>query len=158
MTDLTPELHRTELRKRRQHRRRIAILAFVVLLLVTAGGIFSATRDSTSDAAAPKPTTTLSKADAGLSTAFGTTPLRAPTTPGADVAVYATPEATALPVAMLSAKTEYVFPRTVLAFDAYQDWLHVYLPTRPNDATGWVKASDLVVSQPLEYQIKVNLA
>ena len=43
-------------------------------------------------------------------------------------------------------------------FDQYQDWLHVYLPSRPNDATGWIKAADVTVSQPLEYQIKVSLA
>ena len=43
-------------------------------------------------------------------------------------------------------------------FDQYQDWLHVYLPTRPNDATGWIKAADVTVSKPLEYQIKVSLA
>jgi lipoprotein-anchoring transpeptidase ErfK/SrfK len=49
-------------------------------------------------------------------------------------------------------------PRSFLVFDKYQDWLHVYLPIRPNDATGWIKASDVTVSPPLEYQIKVSLA
>jgi lipoprotein-anchoring transpeptidase ErfK/SrfK len=64
----------------------------------------------------------------------------------------------ATPVSTLSPKTEYTLPRSFLAFDRYQDWLHVYLPTRPNDATGWIKASDVEMSQPLEYQIKVSLA
>ena len=40
----------------------------------------------------------------------------------------------------LSAQTEYTLPRSFLAFDQYQDWLHVYLPTRPNSSTGWIKA------------------
>ena len=31
----------------------------------------------------------------------------------------------------LSTKTEYLAPRTLLAFDQYQDWLHVYLPDAP---------------------------
>ena len=58
----------------------------------------------------------------------------------------------------LSAQTEYTLPRSFLAFDQYQDWLHVYLPTRPNSSTGWIKESDVTVSPPLEYQIKVSLA
>lgn len=157
MTDPTPELGRTELRRRRQIRRRIAILAVVGLLVVTAGGIFFATRSDDS-ARATAHTTTLSQADAGLSTSFGTAPMRAATTKGGDIALYAAPDPAAQPIATLSPKTEYVFPRTVLAFDAFKDWLHVYLPTRPNDATAWVKASDVIVSQPLEYQVRVNLA
>lgn len=161
MTDPTKQAgtRRTELRKRRQTRRRIAIVAVVVLLIVAAGGVFLATRDRGTESAAPKPTTTapLTQAGAGLSTTLGTAPLRAATTKGADIAVYATPDAAAQPVSTLSPQTEYTLPRTVLAFDQYQDWLHVYLPTRPNDATGWVKASDVTVSAPLEYQIKVSL-
>ena len=77
---------------------------------------------------------------------------------GGDVAVYASPDANAQPTTTLPAKTEYTLPASFLVFDQYQDWLHVYLPVRPNDATGWIKASDVTVSQPLEYQIKVSLA
>jgi lipoprotein-anchoring transpeptidase ErfK/SrfK len=58
----------------------------------------------------------------------------------------------------LPKQTEYLLPRTLLAFDQYQDWLHVYLPIRPNDTTGWIKSSDVIVSKPLQYQIKVSLA
>jgi lipoprotein-anchoring transpeptidase ErfK/SrfK len=164
MTDPTPQngMPRTEWRKRRQTRRRVAIIAVVVVLLVVAaGGVFFATRGSdTKTAAAPKPTTTtaVAQAGAGLSTGFGVAPMRAATTKGGDIAVYATPDAAAQPVSTLSPQTEYTLPRTMLAFDQYQDWLHVFLPTRPNDATGWIKASDVTVSQPLEYQIKVSLA
>ncbi len=150
---------RAEVRKRRRTRRRFAVLAVVILLVVAAGGVFLATRDG-GDTAAAKPTTAtaLTQAGVGLSTGFGVAPLRAATTKGGDIAVYATPDPAAAPVSTLSPQTEYTLPRTVLAFDQYQDWLHVYLPTRPNDATGWIKASDVTVSPPLEYQIKVNLA
>ena len=86
------------------------------------------------------------------------TPLRSATTKGGEIPVYASPDAAAAPVSTLSPETEYTLPRSFLAFDQYQDWLHVYLPTRPNDATGWIKAADVSVSQPLEYQIKVSLA
>jgi lipoprotein-anchoring transpeptidase ErfK/SrfK len=161
MTDPTPEngTRRTELRKRRESRRRIAVISVLVLLIVVVGGVFLATRDSgSSGAAAPKPTLSLTQAGAGLSTSFGVAPMRAATTKGGDLAVYATPDAAAQPTTTLSAQTEYTLPRTVLAFDQHQDWLHVYLPTRPNDATGWIKVSDVAVSQPLDYQIKVTLA
>jgi lipoprotein-anchoring transpeptidase ErfK/SrfK len=161
MTDPTPEngTRRTELRKRRESRQRITVISVLVLLIVAVGGVFVATRDTgSSGAAAPTPTRSLTQAGAGLSTSFGVAPMRAATTKGGDLAVYATPDAAAQPTTTLSAQTEYTLPRTVLAFDQHQDWLHVYLPTRPNDATGWIKASDVAVSQPLDYQIKVSLA
>jgi lipoprotein-anchoring transpeptidase ErfK/SrfK len=160
MTDPTPDntTRRTQLRKRRQARRRAAVIAVVLLLIVAVGGVFFATRDTGSSQAAPKPAPALSQAGAGLSTSFAVAPMRAATTKGGDLAVYATPDVAAKPTTTLSAQTEYTLPRTVLAFDQHQDWLHVYLPTRPNDATGWVKASDVAVSQPLDYQIKVSLA
>jgi lipoprotein-anchoring transpeptidase ErfK/SrfK len=161
MTDPTADsgTRRTELRKQRQNRRRVAIIAVVVLLIVAVGGVFLATRDTEGrETAAPKATTTtLTQAASGLSTSFGVAPMRAATTKGGDIAVYAAPDAGAQPATTLSPQTEYTLPRTVLAFDQYQDWLHVYLPTRPNDATGWVKAADLAVSKPLDYQIKVSL-
>ena len=159
MTDPTPDpgSRRAELRQRRQRRRRVAVVAVVVLLIVAVGGAFLATRDSGNETAAAAPAP-LTQAAAGLSTTFGVAPMRAATTKGGDVAVYAAPDTTTPPVATLSPQTEYTLPRSFLAFDRYQDWLHVYLPTRPNDATGWIKASDVQMSQPLEYQIKVNLA
>jgi len=159
MTDPTPPagMARIELRKRRRTRRRVAVLAVVLVLLVAAGGVFFATRDRGTDTAKPT-TAALTQAAPGLSTGFGTAPLRAATTKGGDLAVYATPDAASPPVSTLSPQTEYTLPRTVLAFDQFQDWLHVYLPTRPNDATGWIKTSDVTVSQPLDYEIKVNLA
>jgi lipoprotein-anchoring transpeptidase ErfK/SrfK len=161
MTDPTVPngARRAELRKRRQTRRRVTIVALVVLLVVAVGGVFLATRDSGSDSAAPKAATaSLTQAAPGLSTSFGVAPLRAATTKGGDIAVYTTPDANTPPTSTLSPQTEYTLPRTLLAFDQYQDWLHVYLPTRPNDATGWIKASDVTLSPPLEYQIKVSLA
>jgi len=150
---------RTEQRKRRQRRRVTAILAVVIVLVVAAAGVFLVSRDDDSPAAAPAPTTAaIPKASTGLSASFAAAPLRAATTKGADIPVYSTPDAAAAPVSTLSAQTEYTLPRSFLAFDQYQDWLHVYLPTRPNDATGWIKASGVSLSKPLEYQIKVSLA
>jgi lipoprotein-anchoring transpeptidase ErfK/SrfK len=155
MADPSP---RTEQRRRRQRRRRTTAAAIVILLVVAAAGIFLFTRDDSTDAAAPPPTTSMPKPSPGLSASLAATPLRSATTTGGDIPVYTAPDAAAAPVSTLSAQTEYLLPRSFLAFDQYQDWLHVYLPTRPNDATGWIRASDVAVSKPLEYQIKVSLA
>jgi lipoprotein-anchoring transpeptidase ErfK/SrfK len=127
--------------------------------VVAAAAVFLLTPDDDAGTAAPAPSSTsIPKASTGLSASFAAAPLRAATTTGGDVAVYSSPDAAAAPVSTLSAQTEYQLPRSFLAFDQYQDWLHVYLPTRPNDATGWIKASEVSVSKPLEYQIKVTLA
>jgi lipoprotein-anchoring transpeptidase ErfK/SrfK len=159
--ELSPrsELRRTEARRRRTQRRRVALVAFVVvLLIVAAAGVFVATRDD-SEQATPKPPTTTQVANTdGITATYAAAPLRNAITKGGDVAVYASPDANAQPTTTLSARTEYTLPRSFLVFDQYQDWLHVYLPIRPNDATGWIKASDVTVSQPLDYQIKVSLA
>ncbi len=153
------DLRRTEQRKRRRQRRRVALVAFVVVLLIVGtAGVFVATRDD-SEQAAPKPPSTTQPANSdGISATYAAAPLRNAITKGGDVAVYASPDANAQPTTTLSAKTEYTLPRSFLVFDQYQDWLHVYLPIRPNDATGWIKAADVDVGQPLDYQIKVSLA
>jgi lipoprotein-anchoring transpeptidase ErfK/SrfK len=156
MADVSP---RTEQRLRHRQRRRLALVGLVVALLVVgAAGFFVARGGGGSDRATPPPTSAAPGVTAGLSATYAAAPMRAATTTGGDVAVYATPDASKPPTTTLSAKTEYLLPRSFLVFDRYQDWLHVYLPTRPNDSTGWIKASDVTLSDPLEYQIKVTLA
>ncbi len=152
---------RSELRRRRAVRHRYAIGALALLIVVAAGGLLLATRGDDRAKASAAPTSRVAAhppAGAAITTSFSSAPLRAATTKGGDIAVYATPDAAAQPVSTLSAQTQYTLPRTLLAFDQYQGWLHVYLPTRPNDSTGWVKASDVTVSAPLVWQIKVSLA
>jgi lipoprotein-anchoring transpeptidase ErfK/SrfK len=76
-----------------------------------------------------------------------------------DIPVYAAPDAAAQPVDTLSRTTEYLLPRTLLGFNSYADWVQVYLPTRPNSSTGWVRTSDVRVdAQPVEWAVKVDLA
>jgi lipoprotein-anchoring transpeptidase ErfK/SrfK len=148
---------RTETRRRRHQRRRVVLVAFfVVLLIVAAAGVFLATRDD-SEQATPKPPPTTAENSSGISATYASAPMRNAITKGGDVAVYSSPDANAQPTTTLSPRTEYTLPRSFLVFDQYKDWLHVYLPIRPNDATGWIKASDVTVSKPLEYQIKVSL-
>jgi lipoprotein-anchoring transpeptidase ErfK/SrfK len=161
MTDPSP---RTEFRTRRQARRRrttILVGVLVVVLVGAAGGLFLATRsDGDAQKAAAQPTTSTTAPVAGpdVSTSFGVAPMRAAITKGGDIPVYTAPTADTQPMTTLSKLTPYNFPRSLLVFDQYQDWLHVYLPVRPNNTTGWIKASDVNVSQPLEWQVKVTLA
>ena len=144
-----------------QRRTRVVVAALVTAFLVVVGGVAAVLLTSGGDGparAAPAPT----RARAPITTAVTTTPqpppLRAAATNGSDIPVFAAPDSTSGPVDTLSTKTSYLLPRTLLAFDQQQDWLHVYLPTRPNNSTGWVKSSDVVVSAPLEWRVRVSLA
>jgi lipoprotein-anchoring transpeptidase ErfK/SrfK len=148
---------------RRQRRTRVWAAVAVVALVIAAavGGIvaFSGGSDSSTEkAAAPRTTATTLASGPNVQASLGVAPLRAAATNGGDIPIYDAPNASSAPSTTLSTKTGYLAPRTLLAFDQYQDWLHVYLPTRPNNATAWVKASDVIVSKPLEYAVRVNLA
>ena len=137
----------------------MAAVALVVAAAV--GGIlaFSGGDDSSPQkAAAPRTTEATLATGPNVQASLGVAPLRAAATKGGDIPLYDAPNSSSAPSTTLSTKTEYLAPRTLLAFDQYQDWLHVYLPTRPNNATAWVKASDVTVSKPLEYAVRVNLA
>jgi hypothetical protein len=85
-------------------------------------------------------------------------PFRAAATKGSEIPVFSNPDAGAGPAMTLSPLTEYLLPRTLLAFEEQPDWLRVYLPTRPNNSTGWVRSSDVDLSPPLEWKIRVSLA
>jgi lipoprotein-anchoring transpeptidase ErfK/SrfK len=142
---------------------RIVVGALVVLIVAAAGGLFLATRGSDANQAANDTSTSATAstpiAAGNVTTSLGAPPLRAVLANDADIPVYSAPSTTAAPTTTLSKETvPYGITRSLLAFDQFQGWLHVYLPTRPNDATGWVKAADVTVSQPLEWQIKVSLA
>ena len=143
-----------------QKRARIAA-ALVAAVLVLGGGIAAVLLTSGGDVstkAAPAPTRARPPVTTAVTTTPQPPPLRAAATKGTDIPVFAAPDAGAAPVDTLSTQTSYLLPRTLLAFDQQQDWLHVYLPTRPNNSTGWVKTSDVLVSAPLEWRVRVSLA
>ena len=77
------------------------------------------------------------------------------TTKGGPIAVYGTPGGPQL-VTTLSARTDYGLPRTLLVTDQQPGWLHVLLPMRPNDTSGWVRNSDVTLGSTT-YSIKVDL-
>jgi lipoprotein-anchoring transpeptidase ErfK/SrfK len=149
---------RRRLRRRRRARLWAASAAFGLVAVVAVGGAlaFSGGGDTTKQAT-PAPPSTLAPNGPNVQSNLGVVPLRAAATKGSDIQVFDQPTAASTPVSTLSRLTEYRAPRTLLAFDQYQDWLHVYLPTRPNNSTAWVKASDVTLSKPLEYTIRVSL-
>jgi lipoprotein-anchoring transpeptidase ErfK/SrfK len=69
--------------------------------------------------------------------------------------VYGAPGGTQL-VTTLGARTDYGLPRTLLVTDQQPGWLHVLLPMRPNDSTGWIPAADVTLGTTT-YSIKVDL-
>jgi lipoprotein-anchoring transpeptidase ErfK/SrfK len=83
-------------------------------------------------------------------------PASVATTKVANLEVFDVPGG-AKPMISLSAKTEYLAPRTLLVVETRGDWLHTLLPIRPNGTTGWVRASDVTIA-PNPYRITVSLA
>jgi lipoprotein-anchoring transpeptidase ErfK/SrfK len=71
------------------------------------------------------------------------------------VEVYADPAA-ATPTASLANPNDYGEPVVFLVKAPLGDWLHAALPKRPNGATGWVRASDVTLSES-EWRLKVEL-
>jgi lipoprotein-anchoring transpeptidase ErfK/SrfK len=74
-----------------------------------------------------------------------------------DIRVFPSPDETEPPTHTLANPTENGGPLVFLVEEQTLDWLHVDLPVRPNGSTGWIRASDVIVTQH-EYSIVVELA
>ncbi len=48
-------------------------------------------------------------------------------------------------------------PMTFLVIEQREDWLHVYLPIRPNGASGWIRA-DAVTLATTDFRVEVRLS
>lgn len=73
----------------------------------------------------------------------------------AGVTVWSAPRATSSSVP-LPATTSFGTPRVLLATATRGTWLRVLLPTRPNGATGWVRARD-VTRRVITDEVRVDL-
>jgi len=71
------------------------------------------------------------------------------------VAVFADPAADA-PTSKLANPNDYLEPRVFLVRKNHGEWLDVFLPARPNGSTGWIRASDVTLSET-EWRIRVEL-
>jgi lipoprotein-anchoring transpeptidase ErfK/SrfK len=141
----------------RRNRIRIAIatgLAIVILAVLGFVAFSGGSQEKPKKVAAPPPpTTTIVTAPPTTTT---TTPPHAvvATTKGGPVPVYDVANGSVQTT--LSARTDYLQPRTFLVVENGGDWLKVLLPMRPNNATGWIRASDVNLSNN-PYEIHVNL-
>ncbi len=151
---------RTERRATARRRRRFSIIALALLavLAFSVGGVVVATSGGGADEpaavkAAPTPTTTTIPP-----TTSTTIPPAASvaTTKVSDLQVFDGPGSTKV-LTSFSAKTEYLAPRTFLVTEQQGDWLKALLPMRPNQSEGWIRSSDVTLSQN-PYLITVNLA
>ena len=149
-----------------RRRTRVVAVAVVAALLVVGGGtaavLVISADDSTRVPARQRALAPVSTAPATTTTTLPPPPppppMRAATTKGTGIAVFASPDPGSALVDTLTARTSYNFPRTLLAVGQQQDWLQVSLPTRPNNSLGWIKVSDVEVSAPLEWSVRINLA
>ena len=73
------------------------------------------------------------------------------------VNVYATRGDTGEPKHRLSNPTEIGGPLVFLVENGDKEWLNVNLPVRPNGSTGWIRASDVTLSEH-NYRIVVEIA
>jgi lipoprotein-anchoring transpeptidase ErfK/SrfK len=160
MTEPTPSspASRTARRAQARKRRRTSIIAVVavVLLLAVVGGVFALSGGGSDEKvakAAPAPTTTTLPP-----TTTTTIPPAASvaTTKVPDLQVYDAPGGTKV-LTSFSAKTDYLAPRTLLVTEQQGEWLKALLPMRPNQSEGWIRMSDVTLSQN-PYKITVNLA
>jgi lipoprotein-anchoring transpeptidase ErfK/SrfK len=141
----------------RRNRVRIGIAAALAIVIVAVLGfvVFSGgSSEKPKKVAAPPPSTTT------IATAPPTTTTTQPphavsaTTKGGPVQVYDLPNGAVQTT--LSARTDYLQPRTFLVVEKSPDWLKVLLPMRPNNSTGWIRAVDVNLSD-VPYEIHVNL-
>ena len=159
MAEPTAPTSRAERRaSTRRNRIRIGIAAALAVVIVAVLGfvVFSGGSDAKPKkvAAAPPPSTT-TIATAPPTTTTTTPPhATAATTKGGPVPVYDLPNGAVQTT--LSARTDYLQPRTFLVVEKSPDWLKVLLPMRPNNSTGWIRASDVNLSD-VPYEIHVNL-
>ena len=73
------------------------------------------------------------------------------------VNVYASRGDTGRPIHTLADPTEIGGPLVFLVETGDREWLQVYLPVRPNGSTGWIRASDVILSEH-NYRIVVDVA
>ncbi|HJU02966.1 MAG TPA: L,D-transpeptidase family protein [Actinomycetes bacterium] len=79
-----------------------------------------------------------------------------------DLTVYADRRGDAAIKAVFPARLPWGSPMSFLVREAYRDaagrvWLNVFLPSRPNETTGWVRRNQVRL-RPLTHQVEVDLS
>lgn len=150
---------RTSRRAATRKRRRISIIVLAALAVVAlvVGGIIVTSGGGSDEPAAVKaaPTTTTSTIPPTTTTTIPP-PAEVATTKVASLQVFDAPNGSRV-ITSLSDKTDYLQPRTLLVTEQQGDWLKALLPMRPNQSEGWVRLSDVTLSQN-PYRITISLA
>ena len=147
--------------------RTVGALTVALLAVALLGGC-----SGSSDDAGAAPASSASSATSATAGATTGTPAAAPTpTPeGPEPAVIATANEDSLevfteprqsPVEQTVTAEQVVslpgqIPLTFLVIEQSDDWLHVYLPVRPNGSSGWVRLSDVSLATT-DYRVEVRL-
>jgi lipoprotein-anchoring transpeptidase ErfK/SrfK len=143
-------------RRRRHARKRLVVVvgAIVAVVVVVGFGAWALSHDD-SVTAAPRshvktivPTTVPSTAPP---------PSIVATTKVPQLVAYSQPNASAPVVSKFPAKTYYGLPTTLLVTKQQPGWLQALLPIQPNGATGWVRDTDVTLSQTTMH-VQVSLS
>jgi lipoprotein-anchoring transpeptidase ErfK/SrfK len=123
--------------RRRYARRRLVVVAGVVVAVLALGGFaaWALSHDDTVTAAPHKAVKAVP------------TPANVGTTKVPELVAYSQPDASASVVSKFPATTYYGLPTTVLITDQKPGWLQTLLPIQPNGTSGWVRDTDVTVSQ-----------
>lgn len=148
---------RTARREAARTKRRITIVVVVAALVVLAavGGLVAFSgggSEATATAAVPTTSATV----ASPPTSAAPTGASVATSKVDEIQVFDAPGSTTV-VATFTAQTEYLSPRTFLVTGQQGSWLKALLPMRPNQSEGWIRASDVALTQN-PYKITVDLA
>lgn len=129
-----------------------AVVLAIVGFFVLAGGGSGAPAERAAAPASTAPPTTAPP----TTTTTTPPPALVATTRVPELSVFDAPGSSRV-VTSLSAKTDYLQPRTLLVVERQPGWLKALLPIRPNGSTGWVRESDVTLSTT-PYQIRVSLS
>jgi lipoprotein-anchoring transpeptidase ErfK/SrfK len=157
MAEPTAPVSRSERRAHaRRSRTRIGIaggLAIVILAVLGFVVFTGGSSEKPKKVAAAAPPTTIVTAPPTTTT---TTPPRAvsASTKGGPIQVFDAPNGAV--TTTLSARTDYLQPRTFLVVENQGDWLKVLLPMRPNNATGFLRAADVNLAE-VPFEIRISL-
>ena len=159
MAEPTTPTSRAERRaSARRNRVRIGIAGGLAIVILAVLGFVVSSGGSDAEpkkVAAPPPSSTTTIATAPPTTTTTTPPNAvAASTKGGPIQVYDAPNGAVKTT--LSARTDYLQPRTFLVVEPHGDWLKVLLPMRPNNDTGFIRTVDVNLTE-VPYEIHVSL-